>query len=176
MDRFIHGAAGFMRGLTDGIFKAQKIVLLIAGGILVALNFASVLGRYIFEYSFPWFSEANIILFALLILLGANIAVKHDNEIKIELFHFKNEKAELVYKIFIDILGILVVAICFISAILFVSQSFRTPSYYAILKFQYAYTYSLMIIGFALIILDKAAMVFIRLDRICRIDEEGADR
>lgn len=172
MTGFVKKVLSFFNRINDGIHVAQKVVLIIAGILMVGINFVAVLGRYLFKFSFAWHQESSIVLFAVIILLGANLAVRDDDEIKIELLKFKNLKAQYTYKAIIDVLGLAVIIVMIISSLAFVSGSFARPNYYSILKFKYAYTYSLLIVCFVLLALGKIELLFRRLDALCSLKEE----
>ena len=157
---------------TGAIFSVQKICLLVASAALVIINFLAIVGRYVLNFSFPWFLEVNLILFAFIILIGGNIAVKDDDELKIELFVMKRESSLLIQRMFIDVLGLIVVGFVFVSAFSFVKQAFEVPSYYAILQIPYAYSNALMVVGFALIFFDKLGLLFRRVYRLIAIKDK----
>ena len=76
--------------LSDGLFVVEKILLFIAVFVVVLVNFANVCLRYIASYSLNYCETLSVVLFMFMVLIGANISVKTDNEIKIEFFRSKD--------------------------------------------------------------------------------------
>jgi len=84
-------------------FNLEKIMSLIVAAILiviVCINGIQVVCRYVLNYSFPWVIEVSILLFMWMVFLGATVAVKKNEHIRVV---FLEEKLPLKKRISLDI-------------------------------------------------------------------------
>jgi len=143
------------------LFSAQKVLLLIMVVVIVGINVAQVAGRYLFHFSLPWSEQLSIVLFIGLILLGGNLAVKTDSEIKIDL-RFKDPAKQRVLDVVRDVFSLVAMIIFFISSIMMVRHALTYMQIISSLKLNYAYVFMVMPVGFGLMILDKAGVLLSR--------------
>ena len=62
---------GFLRIAYRAVLEVLKYLLVILTLALVVVVFGNVVGRYLFNYSWPWADEASRFLFIWVILIGA---------------------------------------------------------------------------------------------------------
>ena len=72
-------------------------MLLLAVVVVVAVNFINVILRYIINSGLAYCETLSICLFMFMVVIGANIAVKTDGEIKIEIIRFKSPRKDAIY-------------------------------------------------------------------------------
>ena len=73
---------------------------------VTAVNFVNVIMRYIFKSGLAYCENLSLALFMLLILIGGNIAVKSDSEIRIDVCRFKDVRKKNAFKLISDICSI----------------------------------------------------------------------
>lgn len=89
-------------GLVDALNERLGSALVWLTAVLVLLVCGDVALRYVFHYSSAFLSELEWHVFALLFLLGAGYALKHDKHVRVDVFYAKlSEKG----KAWIDLLG-----------------------------------------------------------------------
>jgi len=134
----------------------QKILLILLSSVMTIVVLAQIAGRFIFKYSLPWSEELSVILFIVIIFWGANIAIKTDSEIAIEVLKFQNPKKALIHWAVKDIFSLICIALLIISAVIAISESTVRPRAVASMQwFKYTYIYMLMFIGLIFILFDK---------------------
>ena len=69
--------------------KIEEIILVVMFVALVAITFAQVVLRFCFNTGIPWSEEGGKYLFVWLSWMGISIGAKHNEHIKIEMFHKK---------------------------------------------------------------------------------------
>lgn len=77
-----------MEKIDTAIYQIQKIIFFIVVAAIIVIDMAQILGRYIFSYSIPWSDQVSLLIFCIIIMLGGNIAIKENCEIKVELRRF----------------------------------------------------------------------------------------
>lgn len=98
--------------ISDTIFLAEKWLLLAAVIAAVAVNFVNVCLRYLANSGLSYCETLSVCLFMFMVIIGCNIAVKTDSEIKIELIRFKNVKPNAVIGLIRDLVCILAIIFC----------------------------------------------------------------
>ena len=93
--------------ISDAIFMVEKYLLLAAVIVAVAVNFLNVVMRYIFNAGWSYCEMLSIVLFMFMVVIGANISVKTNDEIKIDVFKFKSEKSEALFRLIADVVVII---------------------------------------------------------------------
>lgn len=151
MDHFLKQ----LNRITDSIFSFQKWFLLLLVSLMTIINVAQVIGRYVFHFSIPWSEQVSVILFIYIIMIGANIAVKTDTEIKIAILNFKDRKKQAILGIIIDIFSIGAVIFFMISAIGLVMHSLHFKQVVSSIQLNYVFVFLILPIGFLLIVMDK---------------------
>lgn len=152
--------------VSSSIYALEKWILIISIVVMVSINFIQVVSRYLFKSSFPWCEQLSVVLFMLMILLGGNIAIKTDSEIKIEVIKFKNKKKDQIYRLFSDIIGIFTIVCLLIGSVNLVKQSMVYSQALATLPLKYYHLYLLLVIGFSLMLLDKVIYFLKRIESI----------
>lgn len=95
-------------------------------GILMMLVCFNVAARYLFNNSAAWRTELEWHLFALIFLLGAGYALKHDKHVRVDLFYanFSAKKKALV-----NFLGTLIFLIPWCGLIIYASSKYAHNSW-----------------------------------------------
>ena len=97
---------------VDGLlFAVQKVLILAGVAAMVAINGAQVFCRYVLHGSLAWSEQVSVLLFFILIMLGANLAVKSDTETKIDILSFRREKINVALHAVTDLICIVVLAV-----------------------------------------------------------------
>lgn len=140
--------------ISDGIFVIEKWILLLAVVTAVGVNFLNVILRYVLNQGISYCEMLSIVLFMFMVLIGGNIAVKADGEIRIDIFRSDNIVKAAIYHLFSDVISIFAL----IFGILGLISTFQAVT----LNLQkltplpiYTYhVYFVMTIGFVLMLLD----------------------
>ena len=85
MRAFLKAVAGFIDNLNERVGKGASWMTT----VLVVLVCFDVIIRYIFSDTQAWIMELEWHLFALVFLLGAGYAFKHDRHVRVDLFYAK---------------------------------------------------------------------------------------
>lgn len=152
-----------LQAVSGGLYKVQKILLIVSSVLMVGVNCVQVVCRYLYKTSIPWCEQGSVALFMLMILLGGNIAMKTDNEIKIEVIHFKNANSDRLFKLFADMITIFTLVCLMIGSIFLVKQAIKFPQSLATLPLKYYHLYFMLILGFGMMLLDKTICFLCRL-------------
>lgn len=137
------------------IFKVQRIVILLAAAVMLIVNGAQVFCRYVLHASLPWSEQTSLLLFLILIMLGANIGVKTDSETRIDIINPKNPKKKALLYFITNVFGILAVVIFIISSTALIKFTDKFPQIYSSLHISYNVGYVCMLVGFILILYAK---------------------
>ena len=92
-----------LESISNKIFIVEKWVLIIAVVVVTAVNFINVIMRYVMKSSLAYCENLSLALFMLLILIGGNIAVKSDSEIRIDVCRFKDVRKKNTIKLISDV-------------------------------------------------------------------------
>lgn len=141
--------------LSNALFRIEKILLMIAVFVVATLNFINVCLRYLASYSLNYCETLSVVLFMFIVVLGANIAVKADNEIKIEIFRFKSPKADLTLKILIDLITIFTIILCLKGVSDTIFAVMKNKQRLTPLHLYTYHVYIVMLVGFGLVLLDR---------------------
>lgn len=155
--------------LDNAIFVVQKILILIGVIAMVVINGAQVFCRYVIHTSLAWSEQTSVLLFFILIMLGANLAVKTDTETKIDILRFKNDKANATLHLITDVLSVVAVVVFLVSTQALLTQAKNFPQYLSSLKLDYYYIYLWLAVGFALVLIDKIINILKNICCICGI-------
>lgn len=155
-----------MKGLLKGLeklnsitFMIEKWVLIAAVISMVAINFAQVVCRYIFHYSIPWSEQTSVVLFMFMVLLGGNLAMKEDNEIKIEIIKFKDPRKDAAFRLISDVIAVVTLGLLAASAILISIQGVKNPQVLSAIPLKYYHLYLMMTVGFSLMFVEKCTNI-----------------
>ena len=144
-----------MKKISDFLYKIQKVLILVGVFALVAINGAQVYCRYVSHASLGWSEQVSVLLFFIMIMLGANLAVKSNSETKIDIVQFKDEKADAALRIVTDILCVGVLIVFILSSLALLKHAKRFHQYLSSIHLDYFYIYIWLLIGFSLVTLDK---------------------
>lgn len=136
-------------------FLVEKWLLITAVVCMVVINFVQVLCRYIFHYSIPWSEQTSVVLFMFMVLIGGNLAMKDDGEIKIEIIKFKNPIKDAGFRLIADIIALITIGILFVSAVLIMNQGRMHPQVLSAIPLKYYHLYLIMVAGFGLMFIEK---------------------
>lgn len=105
-----------MNRVTNAYNKLEEYLLVGSLVFNVAIVFLQVIMRSVFNYSLSWSEELSRYIFIWQTWLGASVALKYNEHIKVELiFNFiKSEKAKRVIRIFANLVWL---AFCLFLAI-----------------------------------------------------------
>lgn len=141
--------------VNGATFLIEKWILILMVVFMVGLNFVQVLSRYIFHYSIPWSEQTSVVLFMFMILIGGNLAIKEDSEIKIEIIKFKNVKRDTRFRLISDLIALVTLGVLFVSSIYLVIQGRMMPQVLSAVPLSYWQLYVVMVVGFGLMFLEK---------------------
>lgn len=95
-------------------------------GMLMLLVCYNVAARYLFNNSQAWRTELEWHLFALIFLLGAGYALKHDKHVRVDLFYAKFSEKK---KALVNFLGTLIFLIPWCVLIIYASYKYAHSSW-----------------------------------------------
>lgn len=142
--------------------KIQKIAeafLCIASIIMLAVNLAQVIFRYIFHASILWSEELSVYLYVWIIFFSLYAASRERNELNIAVISFKNPKKMKMLNMIREALGLLTCGALFIGSILMIRNALAYPQKTASLKIITAYLYFCMPLSFVLLTWVKAVNI-----------------
>ena len=149
------GLLAVLKKIDDHIYSVQKIFILVAVAIMVITNGAQVFCRYVLHSSLPWSEQLSLLMYLVLVMLGANLAVKTDSETKIDVLSPKDPKKNAMLRLVCDVFSLVAIVAFIRSAVALVRYTAQFPNSYSSLKISYNYCYVWLIIGFSLIFIDK---------------------
>ena len=140
--------------ISDIIFAVEKWVLLAAVIVAVAVNFVNVCLRYLAGGGLSYCETLSVCLFMLMVVIGCNIAVKTDSEIKIELLRSKETRTNALICLIRDVLCIAAIIFCLFGlkdTITAVTKNLQKVTPLPIYTY---HIYIVMLIGFIMTLLD----------------------
>lgn len=140
---------------NDVTYAVEKIILIVAVISMVTINFFQVVFRYVLHASISWSEQTSVVLFMAMILIGGNIAIKDDSEIKIEIIKFKNPRKDNKFRLISDIVALVTLAALFVSAVLITKQGIELPRILSSIPLKYYQLYMIMVVGFGLMFIEK---------------------
>ena len=141
--------------LSDAIFFVEKWLLLVAVVAAVCVNFANVCLRYLANGGLSYCETLSICLFMFMVVIGGNIAVKTNSEIKIDIFRFKDPRKNAAFQLIADVVSM-------------VNLQRVTP-----LPIYTYHIYIAMTIGFFMILLDHIIIFLQHILAVCGQTVEG---
>jgi len=105
--------------------RAGKAVSWLAT-VLVFVICLDVLCRYLFDFTVIWITELEIYFFALIFLIGAGYAFKHDRHVRVDLFYAKLPEKK---KAWINLLGGLFFLLPWTAIIFWVTYNYAYMSF-----------------------------------------------
>lgn len=161
--------------VSNGIFFVEKWLLLAAVAVAVCVNFANVCLRYLANGGLAYCETLSICLFMFMVVIGGNIAVKTNQEIKIDMFHFKDPRKNAVLWLFADVVSIAAIAFCIAGLFATVESVLVNQQKVTPLPIYTYHIYIVMTLGFFMILLDHVIILFQHILEACGQQvEEGA--
>lgn len=118
-----------LKKLADGIDWLNEKIGRAASWLttaLVVLVVVDVISRYLFNTSKAWTIELEWHLFAMIFLLGAGYAFKHDRHVRVDLFYSRFSKKD---KARVDLIGGLIFLIPWCILIIYSAWGYAMQSY-----------------------------------------------
>lgn len=142
-----------MLSLYRTLHKIIDLVLFAILAAMVAIVSVQIFTRFVLFYSLPWSEELSRYLFAYLILLGACVGVRENNQISIDIIdNFVRGRSARVLAVIQYLVQIVTVAVLFYSAMMLIQVGARQISPAMGLKM--SYIYMCFPIGFTLILIE----------------------
>ena len=79
------GPARLLRGVIDRISGAAMGVAVTAAFLIILIQLAAVLLRYVFGLSFSWLNDSVIFSFAMIFMLGAAATLRDDGHVRVDI-------------------------------------------------------------------------------------------
>lgn len=140
--------------VSDGLFFVEKWLLLAAVVAAVCVNFANVCLRYLAGGGLAYCETLSICLFMFMVVIGGNIAVKTNQEIKIDIFRFKDPRKNAALYLFADAVSIAAIIFCIIGLFATVQSVLVNKQKVTPLPIYTYHIYIVMTVGFFMILLD----------------------
>ncbi|GAB2603135.1 TRAP transporter small permease [Nitrincola alkalisediminis] len=96
-----------MRRYLDTAFATLGAIVVTIFAVIMALIFMQVINRFFLGLPLFWTEEVVRMLLVWMVLLGTPVVVYQCDEIKVELFHFKNKHLETCRYVLVAILSII---------------------------------------------------------------------
>lgn len=164
-----------LENISSKIYIVEKWVLMIAVILVTAVNFINVVMRYVMKSSLAYCENLSLALFMLLILIGGNIAVKSDSEIRIDVCRFKDVKKRNAFKLISDICSIIALVCLLVGSVSLVGHMAQNNQQVATLPLTYLQLYSMLVIGSILMLFDHVVILFKHLAAIQTGVEEAEE-
>ncbi len=145
--------------LSNALFRVQRILLALAVAIVVAVNFINVCLRYVAGTSLNFCETLSVVLFMVIVLLGANIAVKRDGEIRIDFTGSLPEKPRRIVHMLTDVISIVVIAVCIYGLWRTVGMVYLRRQRLTPLPLYTYHVYAVMLAGFVLVFIDHLILL-----------------
>ncbi len=133
------------------IHKLIDAVLCAASIVMLAVNLAQVIFRYIFHASILWSEELSTYLYVWIIFFSLYAACRERNELNIAVLTLKNERAMTVVSLVREILSLIACVALLVGSVLMIQNALAYPQKTASLKIITGYLYFCMPICFALL-------------------------
>ena len=140
---------------SNAIFHVEKWLLVVAVVVAVAVNFVNVCLRYLAGRGLSYCETLSICLFMFMVVIGGNIAVKTDSEIRIDVFKFKTPKADARFRLITDVIAIVAIVLCVVGLFATVKVVMANRQRVTPLPIYTYHIYIIMTIGFFMILLDR---------------------
>lgn len=79
------GPARLLRGIIDRVSGAAMSVAVTAAFLIILIQLAAVLLRYVFGLSFSWLNDSVIFSFAMIFMLGAAATLRDDGHVRVDI-------------------------------------------------------------------------------------------
>ena len=129
--------------------------------ILIALTFAGVVMRYVFNDPFKWGEEVQLSLFVWVIYFGGCAAFRYKGHIAVEiLLDLFPKRMQNIASVIIYIISFCVLLYLFVNSCLYVIQQYNNQRITEILKLKRAYIFLALPVGTFLMIVNMSVMAF----------------
>ena len=165
--------ARVLESISEKVFIFEKWILILAVITVTAVNFVNVIMRYVTHTSLVYCENLSLVLFMLMVLIGGNIAVKTDSEIRIDVFRFGNPRKQNMFTLISAICSIIALICLVTGSCTLVSHTAVHNQAVASLPLTYLQLYSMLVIGSVLMLFDHVVILFKHLSVIQTGIEEG---
>lgn len=143
-----------MKRIYEINLKIEKVIdvfLCIASVVMLAVNLAQVIFRYVFHASILWSEELSTYLYVWIILFSLYAAARERNELNIAIISFKKHKTAMGANMIREICGLITCLALLAGSIMMIQNALAFPQKTASLNIITAYLYFCMPISFALL-------------------------
>jgi len=141
------------------IHKVIDVILCIASAVMLAVNLAQVIFRYLFHASILWSEELSTYLYVWIIFLSLYAACRERNELNIAVFSFKDLKKMTAVNLIREFLGLVTCLALLAGSALMIQNALAYPQKTASLRIITAYLYFCMPVSFILLSWVKAVNI-----------------
>ena len=141
------------------IQRVLDVFLGAASVVMLAVNLAQVLGRYVFHSSITWSEELSTYMYVWIIFLALYAACRERNELGIEVLRLKDPKGRRTVLMVRELLGLAACAAFLYGSVLMIRNSLAFPQKTPSLKIITAYLYFCMPLSFTLLVWMKAVHI-----------------
>jgi len=159
--------------LSDAVFLVEKWLLLAAVVAAVFVNFANVCLRRLAGGGLSYCETLSVCLFMFMVVIGGNIAVKTNNEIKIDIFRFKDPRKNAAFQLIADVISIAAIIFCLAGLFATVQNVLVNQQKVTPLPIYTYHVYIVMTIGFFMILLDHIIIFLRHILTVCGHTVEG---
>lgn len=159
--------------LLDRAMRAIEILLALAFLVAIALNFANVIGRYVFGHSILWADEIQIFIMIAITFIGAAVVTWRRDHLRMDVVaRLLPKRAQAVLKLGEQLIVVMLTGFVLFHALVYTlriheigrtSDTARVPMWIP---------HGAVVIGFALIAL-AAVWILIRLIRTGQLHSDG---
>ena len=149
----------FLLRLSDAVFVIEKWLLLLAVVVVTAVNFLNVVLRYAMNSGLAYCEMLSIVLFMFMVIIGGNIAVKSDSEIRIDIFNSKSERKNSAFRLVSDIISVAALVLAIIGLFATIQAVTKNQQKVTPLPIYTYHIYICMLIGFFMILLDHVIVM-----------------
>lgn len=164
----------FLVRVSNAIFFVEKWLLLFSVIIAVMVNFINVIMRYVFRTGISSCEMLSVVMFMFMVIIGGNIAIKSDSEIRIDIYQPKDPKKRAAFRLISDIVSIAALLLGVIGLVATVQAVMINKQKVTPLPIYTYHIYIMMLIGFILMLLDHVIIFVQHLGTIAGLEmKEG---
>lgn len=161
----------FMRGL----FEVVKIIAAALFACCIVLNFANVVGRYVFAAPIFWAEEVLVFLIIWCVMLGASVVAWEQDHLKVEILELNLPKRALpAYRFILGLVFAVVAGIVAVEGFGLVHRLADLNQRSVVAQIPMSVAYSAIVVGFSLMTL--ACLFRLYEAAFARTRAEPADR
>lgn len=159
--------------VSDTIFKVEKWLLLAAVVAVTLVNFLNVILRYLLNSGLAYCEMLSIVLFMFMVIIGGNIAVKSDSEIRIDMLTSRDPKKRALFRFVSDVISIAALVLGIAGLFATIGATTKNLQRVTPLPIYTYHIYIAMTVGFFLMLLDHVIVFAEHLLTIAGIKTEG---